>query len=150
MWNASFVWTFTRTSYIALNTHDTYILIKLQKKCSNYLDDSAPVFKQLDILNFKTYVTPRIYLRMYKIHMGSSPSPNSNLIITNNIYHNYNTRQQIFYIHKLGIMKTVINFSVFMVSVFGITFQRKFQLMYHMPVIKYCPRSICNRILFLI
>ena len=47
------------------NTHDSYLspLIKLQKKAvriitfSHYLEHSAPLFKQLDILNFKALVT---------------------------------------------------------------------------------------------
>ena len=50
------------------NTHDSYLspLIKLQKKAvriitfSHYLEHSAPLFKQLDILNFKALVTQRI------------------------------------------------------------------------------------------
>ena len=51
-------------------------------------------------------------------------------------------------IHKLGRMKAVINFLVFIALLFGITFLRKFKLMCHIPVIKPCPRSIYNRIVF--
>ena len=84
------------------NTHDSCLspLIKLQKKSvriitfSHYLEHSAPLFKQLDILNFKTLVTQRISLLMYKIHMGNVPLPIYNLFIINNLHHNYNTRQK--------------------------------------------------------
>ena len=84
------------------NTHDSYLspLIKLQKKSvriitfSHYLEHSVPLFKQLDILNFKALVTQRISLLMYKIHMGNVPLPICNLFIINNLHHNYNTRQK--------------------------------------------------------
>ena len=116
------------------NTHDLYLspLIKLQKKAvriitfSHYLEHSAPLFKQLDILNFKALVTQRFSLLMYKIHMENIPLAICNLFIINNLYHNYDTRQKMIYILKLGRRK-VINFSVFMVFIFGITFRRKFQ-----------------------
>ena len=97
---------FTHTSlyYIEIwgNTHDSYILllIKLQKKTiriitfSHYLEHSAPLFKQLDILNCKALVTQRISLLMYKIHMENVPLPICNLFIINNLHHNYNTRQK--------------------------------------------------------
>ena len=69
-----------------------------------------------------------ILLLMYKIHMENIPLHICNLFIINNLHHNYDTRQKKeIYILKLGRRKTVINFSVFMVLIFGITFQRKFQ-----------------------
>ena len=66
----------------------TYLspLIKLQKKAarimtfSHYLEHSALLFKQLDILNFKALVTQRISLLMYKIHMENIPLPICNFI----------------------------------------------------------------------
>ena len=84
------------------NTHDSYLspLIKLQKKAvriitfSHYLEHSAPLFKQLDILNFKALVIQRISLLMYKIHMENIPLPICNLFIINNLHHNYDTRQK--------------------------------------------------------
>ena len=97
---------------------------------SHYLDHSAPLLIQLDILNFKALVTQQILLLMYKIHMENDPLPNSNVFIYIYIYkihHNYNTRQKKIYILKLGRTKTVINISVFMVLIFGITFEQKFQ-----------------------
>ena len=61
---------------------------------SHYLEHSAPLFKQLYILNFKALVIQRISLLMYKIHMGNVPLPICNLFIINNLHHNYNTRQK--------------------------------------------------------
>ena len=113
------------------NTHNTYLLplIKLQKKCvriitfSHYLEHTEPLFKQLDILNFNALVTQRISLIMFKIHTASVPLPISNLFILNNLHHNYNTRKKnLIYIHKSEKMKTVINYSVSMVLIFGTTF----------------------------
>ena len=97
---------FTHTSLYCIeiwgNTHDSYIspLIKLQKKTgrmitfSHYLEHSAPLFKQLDIFNFKALVTQRILLLMYKIHMENIPLPICNFFIIHNLQHNYNTRQK--------------------------------------------------------
>ena len=94
---------------------------------SHYLEHSAPLFKQQDILNFKVLVTQRFSLLIYKIHMENVTLPISNLFMINNLHHNYNARQNIIDILKLGRMKTVITFSVFKVLIFVITFRRKFQ-----------------------
>ena len=56
------------------NAHNSHLdpVIKLQKKSiraitfSHYLDHTAPLFKQLNILSFKKLVTQRISLMMYK------------------------------------------------------------------------------------
>ena len=129
------------------NTHNTYLLplIKLQKKCvriitfSHYLEHTEPLFKQLYILNFNALVTQRISLIMFKIHTASVPLPISNLFT---IYTTTIIREKIIYIHKSEEMKTVINYSVSMVLIFGTTFPKKIKLMCHMLVIKLCPKNI--------
>ena len=97
---------FTHTSYIILISGEThmihifYFLSNYKKKTiriitfSHYLEHSAPLFKQLDILNCKALVTQRISLLMYKIHMENVPLPICNLFIINNLHHNYNTRRK--------------------------------------------------------
>ena len=71
------------------------------------MEHSAPLFKQLDILNFKALVTQRISLLIYKIHMENVPLPISNLFIINNLHHYYDTETKNIYILKLGRTKTV-------------------------------------------
>ena len=72
--------------------HIFHFLSNYKKKCvriltfSHYLEHSAPLFKQLDILNFKALVTKRISLLMYKIHMESAPLPISNVCISGPVH----------------------------------------------------------------
>ena len=83
------------------NTNDIHLdpLIKIQKKgiraitFSHHLDSTAPLFHNLNILNFKKLVTQRIALLMFKYHIGSLPVPISNLFSINSNRHNYYTRQ---------------------------------------------------------
>ena len=81
------------------NTNDIHLdpLIKIQKKSvsvitfSHYLDSTAPIFHNVNILNFKKLVTQRIALLMFKYNTGSLPVPISNLFSINR--HHYYTRQ---------------------------------------------------------
>ena len=82
------------------NTNDIHLdpLIKIQKSIraitfSHHLDSTAPLFHNLNILNFKKLVTQRIALLMFKYHTGSLPVPISNLFFININRHNYYTRQ---------------------------------------------------------
>ena len=83
------------------NTHAIHLnpIIKLQKKSiraitfSHYLELSQPLFKQLNILDFKKLAIQRISLMMFKQHNGIVPTPIAKLFELNNLHHNYNTRQ---------------------------------------------------------
>ena len=74
-------------------------IIKIQKKgiraisFAHYLDATSPLFKSLNILNFKKLVIQRIALLMFKYNMGVVPHPITDLFARNNERHNYNTRQ---------------------------------------------------------
>ena len=74
-------------------------LIILQKKCirtitfSSRLEHTAPLFDQLDILNFNKLVTQRIALLMYKHSNNTLPQPIHILFSRNDEFHNHNTRQ---------------------------------------------------------
>ena len=84
------------------NTNDTHLnpIILVQKKCiraitfSHYLESTAPLFKKLNILNFKNLVTQRISLLMFKHHLGILPHPINTLFMNNTSQHDYNTRQK--------------------------------------------------------
>ena len=54
------------------------------------------------------------------------------------------------YIDKSEKMKTVINYSVSMVLIFGTTFIKKIQLMCHMLVIKLCTKKYLKSNIILI
>ena len=75
-------------------------IIKLQKRCvrniafAHFNEHTAPLFKSLDILEFKKLVIQRISLTMYKHLNGSLPSPVSDLFIKNREIHNHHTRQR--------------------------------------------------------
>lgn len=83
------------------NANDTHLkpVIQIQKKgirtvtFSHYLDATAPLFKQLNILSFKKLVIQRIALVMFKYHIDVLPDPVRNLFSLNYERHNYNTRQ---------------------------------------------------------
>ena len=73
--------------------------IKIHKKSirvisfSQHRDTTAPLFQNLNILNFKKLVTQRIALLMFKHHKGMLPDPINNLFSLNSNRHNYRTRQ---------------------------------------------------------
>ena len=76
------------------------LIIKIQKKgmraisFAHYLGTAtSPLFKSLNILNFKKLVIQRIALHMIKYTMGVVPHPITDLFALNNEIHNYNTRQ---------------------------------------------------------
>ena len=83
------------------NAFDSHLtpLINIQKKIirtisfSHYLDHTAPIFKELNILNLKKLVSQRISLLMYKQYLNILPSPIHELFTMNSTQHNYNTRQ---------------------------------------------------------
>ena len=56
-------------------------------------DSTAPLFHNLNILNFKKLVTQIIALLMFKYHTGTLPNLISNLFSINSNRHNYYTRQ---------------------------------------------------------
>ena len=60
---------------------------------SHYLDHTPHLFKQLNILSFKKLVVQKIYLLMFKQHIGITPLPAINLLIKNTTQHAYYTRQ---------------------------------------------------------
>ena len=75
-------------------------IIKLQKRCirniafAHFNEHTAPLFKSLDILEFKKLVIQRISLTMYKHFNCSLPSPVSDLFLKNKDIHNHYTRQR--------------------------------------------------------
>ena len=83
------------------NTNEIHLspIVKIQKKSiraitfSHYQAPTAPLYKELNILNLKKLVTQRIALLMFKYHTGVLPNPINNLFTLNNERHNYNTRQ---------------------------------------------------------
>ena len=83
------------------NTNDIHLdpLVKIQKKgirvvtFSHHRESTAPLFQNLNILNFKKLVTQRIALLMFKYHKGILPDPINNLFSINSNRHNYHTRQ---------------------------------------------------------
>ena len=54
---------------------------------------TSPLFKSLNILNFKKLVIQRIALLIFKYNMGVVPHPITDLLELNNERHNYNTKQ---------------------------------------------------------
>ena len=69
------------------NTNDIHLdsLIKIKKSIrvisfSHHRDTTAPLFQNLNILNFKKLVTQRIALLMFKYHKGMLPDPINNLV----------------------------------------------------------------------
>ena len=132
------------------NTNDIHLdpLIKIQKKgiravtFSHHLDSTAPLFHNLNILNFKKLVTQRIALLMFKYHIGSLPVPISNLFSINSNRHNYYTRQINDLQLNTGRGENVYKLFSFHGVRIGTTFQRKFKLMYHMPALKICQKHI--------
>ena len=82
------------------NSCNVYLdpLIKLQKKFlriitfSNYLEHTEPLFKKLEILNFKQLVIHRIAMLMFKNAKQIVPIAIQMLFARNDQYHNSNAR----------------------------------------------------------
>ncbi len=105
-------------------------LILLQKRIvrimtySHYIAHTEPLFKQLEILNFRKLVIHRIALMMFKHSMHVLPAPLDDLFELNSNIHDYNTRTNNA-LHTLvgGSEKTYANFSFHGVHIWNIISQ---------------------------
>ena len=62
---------------------------------SLYDAHTEPLFRQLDILNFRKLVLHRIVLLMFKYNMGKLPQPTIQLLIQNTDVHNHDTKSRV-------------------------------------------------------
>ena len=84
------------------NTCDTNLepIIKMQMRCIIYetntfsccIEQTEPLFKELEILSFKKLVIQRKLLVMFKYSHGVVPKPIALLFTGNDTVHHHNTR----------------------------------------------------------
>ena len=91
---------------------------------SLYDAHTEPLFRQLDILNFRKLVLHRIALLMFKYNIGKLPQPTMQLFIRNTEIHNHNTRlKESLHVLKGRTERTYINVSFHGVHIWNILSQ---------------------------
>ena len=79
-------------------------IIKVQKRAirvvagANFLANTAPLFKELNILNFRNIYVYSVLMIMYKHHHAKIPNIFNPFFVRNSEIHSYDTRQQT-YLH---------------------------------------------------